>query len=221
MTREGNYDDLEADIMDGHPYHPCYKSRIGFDLIDNTNYSPDFKPEFSLFWIAIHKENVCISAVNIIEPFQFIQHELGKQDYIIFTEKLKSLRCNPENYIFLPVHPWQWRSHISILFIEDIAEHRLIPLGKGTDRYRPQQSIRTLANQTSPHKFYVKLPLSITNTSTSRILAPHTVNNAAKISDLLLKIYEQNEYLKQQLKLILLNEVLVITYKNQKLSDIQ
>lgn len=221
LTRDGSYDDLEGDVMDGHPYHPCYKSRIGFDLTDNINYAPDFQPEFSLLWIAVRKENVCISTTDTIAPVQFIQQELGEKDYIIFREKLKTLGYNPEDYVFLPVHPWQWRSRISIQFIEDIAEQRLIPLGIGTDRYRPQQSIRTLANQTSPHKYYVKLPLSITNTSTSRILAPHTVSNAAKISDWLIKIYEQDRYLKQELKLILLKEVLGISYHNQKLSDIQ
>ena len=221
LTRDGSYDDLEGDVMDGHPYHPCYKSRIGFDLTDNINYAPDFQPEFSLFWIAIHKENVCISTTDTIAPLQFIQHELGEKDYINFAEKLKTLGHNPEEYVFLPVHPWQWRSRISIQFIEAIAEQRLIPLGIGTDRYRPQQSIRTLANQTCPHKYYVKLPLSITNTSTSRILAPHTVSNAAKISDWLTKIHEQDRYLKQELKLILLKEVLGISYHNQNLSDIQ
>ncbi|MEF9958295.1 MAG: IucA/IucC family protein, partial [Acinetobacter sp.] len=36
------YDILESYLMDGHPYHPCYKSRVGFSLQDNVRYGVEF-----------------------------------------------------------------------------------------------------------------------------------------------------------------------------------
>lgn len=219
LTRDGSYDDLEADVMDAHPYHPCYKSRMGFDLVENVQFAPDFKPEFSLFWLAIHQENLSVSVSQHLDRDNFIQEEIGQPDYSIFIEKLKSIGCEPEYYQLLPVHPWQWRKQISSKFYQEIVDKKIIPLGEGTNKYRPQQSIRTLANQTFPHKAYVKLPLSITNTSTSRILAPHTVDNAAKISDWLASIYQRDTYLNSELRLILLKEFLGISYKNSHLSS--
>ncbi|MBP1966919.1 hypothetical protein GQF04_31360 [Paenibacillus aceris] len=36
-----SYDELES-LLDGHPYHPCYKSRIGFSMEENARYGPEF-----------------------------------------------------------------------------------------------------------------------------------------------------------------------------------
>lgn len=49
------YDDYEAYAMDGHMYHPSYKSRLGFSLEDNETYGPDFRPTFQLHWVAVDK----------------------------------------------------------------------------------------------------------------------------------------------------------------------
>jgi len=217
LTRDGSYDDLEGDVMDAHPYHPCYKSRMGFDLVENLKFAPDFKPEFSLFWLAIRPESLSISCSKNLDYENFIQQQIGQPDYSNFTKKLKSLGCQPECYQFLPVHPWQWRKQISSKFYQDIVDKNIILLGEGTSKYRPQQSIRTLANRTSTQNAYVKLPLSIVNTSTSRILAPHTVDNAAKISDWLGSICQQDTYLNSELQLILLKEVVGISYSDRHL----
>ena len=44
-------------------------------------------------------------------------------------------------------------------------------------------------------KYYLKVPISITNTSTKRVLAP-TIENAAQITDWLKQIQQQDTYLK-------------------------
>ncbi|HEU4792462.1 MAG TPA: IucA/IucC family C-terminal-domain containing protein, partial [Nitrolancea sp.] len=76
----------------------------------------------------------------------------------------------------------------------------------------PQQSIRTLANITTPEKAYLKLSLSIVNTSTSRILGPHTVENAPRITDWLQGILRDDHFLREELRLTLLGEVLGFAY---------
>src|SRR5690606_14123813 len=88
----------------------------------------------------------------------------------------------------------------------------LIPLGTAEDSYRPQQSIRTLANITAPEKAYLKLSLSIVNTSTSRILAPHTVENAPRITDWLQGIARDDRFLREEVRPVLLGEVLGAAY---------
>ncbi len=40
-------------------------------------------------------------------------------------------------------------------------------------------------------KYYLKVPISITNTSTKRVLAPHTIENAAQITDWLKQIQQR------------------------------
>ncbi|PTH60549.1 IucA/IucC family protein, partial [Staphylococcus arlettae] len=52
------FDALESYASEGHPYHPSYKSRLGFTLEDNLRYGPDFKPEFNVKWLAIPHQHI-------------------------------------------------------------------------------------------------------------------------------------------------------------------
>lgn len=214
-----SYDDLEGDVMDGHPYHPCYKSRMGFDLVDNQAYGPDFKPRFKLIWIAIRQESASLFVSLSVEYMDFIKKEMGTTDYASYTEELKSKGLRPEDYVFLPVHPWQWRERVVGTFVQQIRSGLIVILGEGNDDYSPQQSIRTLANRTHPEKSYVKIPLSITNTSASRILGTHHVQNAPVVSDWLGTILDSDRYLKEKLRLIFLKEVLGIVFNVQQLPE--
>ena len=49
-----SYDEFESHLIDGHPYHPSYKARIGFQYRDNFQYGYEFIP-IKLIWIATHK----------------------------------------------------------------------------------------------------------------------------------------------------------------------
>jgi len=211
-----DYDELEGDVMDGHPYHPCYKSRIGFSLTDHREFGPEFKPRLKLTWVAIHQDEAKISVSSSLDFTAFAQQELGA-DYVRFRETITTQGKNPDHYVMVPVHPWQWRQIIASEFAEQFRTKSVIYLGEGTDEYRPQQSIRTLANATSREKAYVKLPLSITNTSTGRILAQHTICNAARVSDWLGQIVQSDRYLRDQLRLVLLKEIAGISYHHQGL----
>lgn len=215
----GSYDILEGNVMDGHPYHPSYKSRIGFDYADHYAYGPEFKQEIHPLWLAAHKEWTRAAVSRRLEYDGFMKAELGARQLSLFTEKVRSQEVDPDDYVFLPVHPWQWQKQIAASHLQDLREKRLIVLGTGTDAYRPQQSIRTLANRTSPGKAYLKLSMSILNTSTGRVLAPHTVENAPAVSDWLKELAAGDPFLHES-RLILLGEVLGISYDRPALSDL-
>ncbi|WP_338552178.1 IucA/IucC family protein [Paenibacillus sp. KS-LC4] len=214
-----DYDDWESYVQAGHPYHPCYKSRMGFTLEDNLAYGPEFKPELSLAWVAVHQSAVRFSISHTLDLTSYMQHELGA-DYAAFQAKIEALGKKPDEYTLLPVHPWQWERFASIAFFEQLEQQEIIYLGYGSDRYVPQQSIRTLSNLSDRSKAYVKLPLSITNTSSGRILAQHTLLNAARISDWLGEVVAGDAFLRDELRLIMLKEVLGASYQHQKLPNL-
>lgn len=64
-------------------------------------------------------------------------------------------------------------------FAEEILNGKIVYLGQSQDRYLAQQSLRTMTNLQHPEKPYIKLSMSLTNTSSSRVLAKHTVNEWA------------------------------------------
>jgi siderophore synthetase component len=205
------YDTMERAAIDGHPYHPAYKSRIGFDLEDTLAFGPEFAPSIIPLWLAIHRDYAHISISAGIDANGFFEQELGKETYENFMQYLEDQHVAPERYTLLPVHPWQWRRQIAPLLQKHIHHREIILLGTGHDSYYPQQSIRTLANITAPMKHSLKLSLSITNTSTRRILAPHTVQNAPPISDWLHELVVHDDYLHKELRSILLKEVVGVS----------
>jgi siderophore synthetase component len=60
----------------------------------------------------------------------------------------------------------------------------------------------------APQRPYLKLALSIVNTSTSRVLAPHTVHNAPLVSDWLRRLASADPFLRDELRTVLLGEVM-------------
>jgi len=182
------FDDLESLVVDGHPYHPSYKSRLGFNAVDNAEYGPEFGRPVRPVRVAVHRDLLRWSAASGVEPEAVGDH------------------------LVIPVHPWQWRKHGPTTWASLLADGALVPLGTGDDEYRAQQSIRSLANVSRPEQPTLKLALSIVNTSTARTLAPHTVANAPLITAWLEGIVARDAFLATELRPVLLGERLGVAH---------
>jgi siderophore synthetase component len=178
------FDDLESLVVDGHPYHPSYKSRLGFTPADNAAYGPEFARPIRPVLVGLRPDLVQWRGCPGMGP------------------------AIVDGRVVLPVHPWQWERHGATTWAALAAEGALVPLGPAADEYRAQQSIRSLANTSRPGEPTLKLALSIVNTSTARTLAPHTVTNAPLITGWLQGIAARDPYLARDLRPVLLGETL-------------
>lgn len=201
-----DYDVLETYLMDGHPYHPCYKSRVGFSLQDNLKYGVEYAQPIHLVWLAVHHSLLAKNASHSIDADQFLQQQLTEQEREYFNQVLIDQRLNTAEYTCLPVHPWQWESTLVHTFFEEIAAQKIVYLARGSDSYIAQQSLRTLTNVQHPEKPYIKLSMSLTNTSSSRILASHAAMNGPLITDWLQSLIENSDIAKS-LNFAILREV--------------
>ena len=59
----------------------------------------------------------------------FYSDELGVEVYNKFQEKLRNMGLVVEDYVFIPVHPWQLNNKILLQFHPDLANQYLIILG--------------------------------------------------------------------------------------------
>ncbi len=207
---------LEGQLQDGHPYHPCYKSRVGFDPLDNFAYGPEFEPEVRLLWLALRRRHAILAVCRDRDIDDLLREDLGAAQYAQFTSKLRGLGLAPHDYLLLPVHPWQWREKIASELCPLLQRQDLVLLGMGEERYRPLQSIRSLANADRPWAANIKLPIGIVNTSADRILSCHNVENAAPVSDWLCDIRERDATL-DRYGLVFLCEVAGVTYRDRNL----
>ncbi|GAB6611089.1 petrobactin biosynthesis protein AsbB [Bacillus cereus] len=211
-----SYDDFEGHLIDGHPYHPSYKARIGFQYRDNFQYGYEFMRPIKLIWIAAHKKYAAVGYENEVIYGDTLKEEIGEQKIEEYMKNIRSLGCNPEQYVFIPVHPWQWENFIIPNYADHIQGKNIIYLGKSADDYCAQQSMRTLRNVTHPKRPYVKLSLNILNTSTLRTLKPYSVVSASAISNWLSDIVSRDSYLTDESRVILLKEFSSVTYDTNK-----
>ena len=113
-----NYDVLETYLMAGHPYHPCYKSRVGFSLQDNLKYGVEYAQPIHLVWLAIHQSLLSENASVSINVDQFLQQQLTEKDVETFNHMVTENHLNAAEYTWLPVHPWQWESSLVHTFFK-------------------------------------------------------------------------------------------------------
>ncbi|OMF11796.1 IucA/IucC family siderophore biosynthesis protein [Paenibacillus amylolyticus] len=219
-SEDRHYDALESHMTDGHLYHPSYKSRLGFSLKDNLAYGPEFNTEVALVWVAVKKEfaQTAVSAGYTSE--ELVGQHLTVEDVQRFHQMLecdgKEGAVTGERYVFIPVHPWQWEHQLESVYARQLMDGDIVYLGPSSSPYRAQQSIRSLSNRVNPEAPYIKLALSITNTSSTRILAQHTTQNAPLISDWLDELVREDELL-QQVQFGILKEIMGLSFRYEEL----
>lgn len=203
---------MECRSAEGHPYHPCYRSRLGFSQEDNQAYSPEYEPQLSVFWLAAHEDEVDIRLSEGMEEQYFFHSILGSKDEEKFQQKLEELNLDSDKYKYIPLHPWQWQHYLKSRYCKWLDQQKLIPLGLGSTLYQPQQSIRTL---TSCHESVLpdlKLSLHIVNTSSLRDLTMHSVAAAPAVSRWLQEVVNSDPYLREDAELIILREIVGISW---------
>ena len=201
--RHLDYSALESAILEGHPYHPCFKARTGFSTSDHAYYSPEANNHFKLHWLAIKH---AFLALNLpMETIHFWQQELGNETLNTLQQRLNTSSTHGQEYGFLPIHPWQ-RQALASELTQPINNKDIIDLGECGDSYQATISVRTLLNVTSPDKAHVKLPMNMVNTSSLRTIEPHSVTTAPVISNWLDTIIKQDSWYQEKQNLAIQNE---------------
>ncbi|GAA4275772.1 IucA/IucC family protein [Aquimarina mytili] len=209
-----DFQDIEKAMTEGHPCFVANNGRIGFNTSQYHHFAPETETSFALVWIAGHKTKADYHSVSMHAYDVLIENELGKETVQLFNQKLMDLDLDPEDYIFMPVHPWQWDTKISTIFAQDIAQQFIVLLGKGNDQYAAQQSIRTLFNITHPEKLYTKTALSILNMGFMRGLSPYYMGSTPVITDWISQLLEHDTLIRQT-GFTMLGEIATVGYRNR------
>jgi siderophore synthetase component len=185
-----DYQSVEAAMTEGHPAFVANNGRIGFDLDDYTAYAPEAGRSLRLVWLAAHRDLTRLSLGAGLSETSLYDGELDPATRAAFAERLGGLGLDPADYLWFPVHPWQWRHQVPVTFARDLARRDLVHLGEGPDSYRPQQSIRTFFNTSRPERHYVKTALAIQNMGFVRGLSPAYMAPTPAINDWVASVVE-------------------------------
>jgi siderophore synthetase component/RimJ/RimL family protein N-acetyltransferase len=176
-----DFQTIEAAMTEGHPGFVANNGRIGFGLSDHEAFAPEAGRPVRLRWVAILKSSSHFASSG--EERAHYLAELGAETLGRFEQRLRDLGLNPDNYRYLPVHPWQWEHKVTVTFAADVARRAIVPLGDGPDRYRAQQSIRTFFNVDRSDRHYVKTAIAVQNMGFLRGLSPRYMRATPPINE--------------------------------------
>ena len=211
LPLHSTYPLLEAQLGDGHLYHPCFRSRIGFSVDDNLRYAPEFAQPIHLVWLALDRRLCEVHALDEIDYTAFLAAQVGPAEYQRLLDQLEKLSGTPESYRLLPAHPWHWDHCLQLHYADWLADGRLLYLGLGTGTWLAQQSVRSLSPLHGEQRHHIKLPLGIANSSADRILSDHHVHNAPLISHWLDTLCRNDPFFCDGTRLAILSEPVGIT----------
>ncbi|WP_137990395.1 IucA/IucC family protein [Streptomyces vilmorinianum] len=206
--------------MTGHNLLVANKGRIGFSSTDVRQYAPESAQPLTLQWVAVHRGLAEFRGTSELSEVDVLARELDEETRARFTAVLQEAGVDPQGYVWMPVHPWQWDHAVQILHAADVAQRRIIPLGESPDVYLPGQSIRTMANASTPERYDVKLPLKILNTLVWRGIPPHCTMGAPVVTQWLRGLVERDAFLTGECRTVFLGEVASVTVRHPYLSTL-
>ncbi|MDX3756434.1 IucA/IucC family siderophore biosynthesis protein [Streptomyces sp. AK02-04a] len=193
---KASFQEIETGMTEGHPCFVANNGRLGFGVHEYLSYAPETASPIRLVWLAAHCSRAAFTAGVGIAYESFVRAELGAGTVERFAATLTEQGLDPEDYLLIPVHPWQWWNKLSVTFAAEVAQRHLVCLGEGDDAYLAQQSIRTFFNTTSPKKHYVKTALSVLNMGFMRGLSAAYMEATPAINDWLAQLVENDPVFK-------------------------
>ncbi|RYY74896.1 MAG: GNAT family N-acetyltransferase [Gammaproteobacteria bacterium] len=210
---DADFQTIESAMMEGHPAFVANNGRVGFDGKDYFNFAPECAKKFKPVWLAVHTKKAHFACSEELDFNRLMLSELGEVQINEFRQQLINRNLKPEEYLFMPAHPWQWFNKLVTIFSADIAQQYLLFLGYAEDEYVAQQSIRTLYNVSHPERHYVKMSLSILNMGFMRGLSPYYMGGTPGINDWVGKLLAKDSYL-QRNGFYMLRELASVGYRN-------
>ncbi|WP_306419772.1 IucA/IucC family protein, partial [Streptomyces capoamus] len=112
LARAG-FQDIETGMTEGHPCFVANNGRLGFGIHEYLAYAPETASPVRLVWLAAHRSRAAFTAGAGIEYESFLRAELGEKTVERFRAVLTDRGLDPADYLFIPVHPWQWWNKLS------------------------------------------------------------------------------------------------------------
>lgn len=162
---------VESSMVEGHPGFIANAGRAGMSESEATAYVPEMCRSTALVWVAVRREAACVASLSSVRVDEIMHAYLGE------------CGLDPNKYVALPLHPWQWENKVTTVFADAILSGDLVYLGEGMDLMHPQQSLRTFFNMTRPELPYIKTAVAVRNMGFTRGLSPKYMLDTPAINE--------------------------------------
>ena len=191
------YQEIEAAMSEGHPAFVANNGRIGFSADDFAAYAPETGSDVRLLWIAVRRSEAHLSlAHDRYRAGALLRPSSARTSSRRLRGDAAGLGLDPADYLYLPVHPWQWTHRLAITFAPDVAR-RSIWCCSARGRAHTGRSSRSARSSRSstPSRSYVKVALAIQNMGFVRGLSPAYMRATPAINDWVADVVKSDETL--------------------------
>lgn len=181
---------FERLVVEGHPFHPAAKIRRGMSPGAALAYAPEFAGRIDLRFVAVRADSATWVTANgeatltdrLYDAFEGLASAV---------ERALASR-SPEEYVLVPVHPWQYHHVLHERYGDRIADGRVVPIPDYSHPVTPLLNLRTVVPHSDddsesppPH---LKLAIGVQTTNVVRTLSPQAVHNGPRVTDALRSI---------------------------------
>ncbi|RBW68766.1 IucA/IucC family protein [Bacillus taeanensis] len=183
--------------VEGHNLHPGAKTKMGMKPEDVYRYAPEFEGVTNIRFVGIHREHAEWSLLQdrsnpnelLFKEFPAVEEAILKE----FSEK----NLNIDDYVVVPVHPWQYEYMLSTIYGEELKKQIVIPIEGALVSSGATSSFRTMIpfKEGRRNRIAVKAAVNSQMTSTVRSISANTTNNAVKMTELIKKVMKRESKL--------------------------
>ncbi len=177
----------EQSLLAGHSVHPAPKIRAPMAQDEVQRYGAEGKSHFPLIWVAVRKTRLHYVSADHISLAERCAALLAADDTLTSIASSFDKVLNEEseeNYIALPIHPWQFQQLQQLPVLREAFKSGDIkPLADNGCQWSATSSIRAIYTKHAP--YMLKYSLSVRLTNSIRHLQPAELERGSLISRIL------------------------------------
>ncbi|KAF3281543.1 hypothetical protein TWF970_002100 [Orbilia oligospora] len=180
---------LELDDFDaeGHPTHPCRRTRLRFSPADSLAFAPDSGAIVSGKIVAVRRDQLVLSEPSFSDVLRRHYPFINDAASAALSRRGKK----PDEFELVLVHPFQFETVLPRIYKSEINFGIIVPIPEVTIACRATSSTRTLMS-TAPgiqgKRLSFKTAIDVQITSTCRTISHESVRNGPYVSALLTRL---------------------------------
>ena len=221
LNTSNSYALLEQWAAVGHPSHPTDRSKPQLNLTQILTYSPDFNAQVKLILGALRTDHLSVDSMAKGETITSAEIRLYWQMYFpqqmqAWQQQLEKLELNEQDYLPIPVHPWQAKHSLPHLFYDELQQQKLVLFEQVTITTLPALSFRSMLPLISKAPC-LKVPVAIKMTSAQRLLSTRSTHMGPRFSRLMNQLLQKLPHVAEHFSLQA--EELGLHYQSPNKSD--
>ncbi|RNB80470.1 IucA/IucC family protein [Brevibacillus nitrificans] len=177
------------------PFHPVSKAKLGWGSEECRRYTIEHGQPIQLNWMAVKRERLVSGQPNGPSPMTGL---LSDEERHLLETEMSERGLSTENYVPIPVHPWQMAEVLPNLLHAELAQGICVPLQSQAGTYSATSSVRSLL-PVGKGTHHVKLPIGIRSLGGLRYLSAVKLMNGQCAEQLLRQAVERDTELRNRL----------------------